>query len=71
MKVNPISTHTSLAGRDGTALLNILDYDISTHTSLAGRDRIVGIIFVIIQISTHTSLAGRDCGSNCAEQNRK
>ena len=33
-----ISTHTSLAGRDGLAISCIFGSVISTHTSLAGRD---------------------------------
>ncbi len=36
---NIISTHTSLAGRDGLTPDELIDaYYISTHTSLAGRD---------------------------------
>ena len=34
-----ISTHTSLAGRDGADVYFSADQTISTHTSLAGRDQ--------------------------------
>ena len=57
----PISTHTSLAGRDGAAAPLAVAIGISTHTSLAGRDGIKICRYVCaIIISTHTSLAGRD-----------
>ena len=40
-----ISTHTSLAGRDGCKKTNHNFSEISTHTSLAGRDQLHKLVF--------------------------
>ena len=55
-----ISTHTPLAGRDGTNDLSIRLPIISTHTPLAGRDSASVSVVPCMLISTHTPLAGRD-----------
>ena len=58
---NSISTHTPLAGRDGSSLIYNSDIAISTHTPLAGRDAAAQeAIYNAGIISTHTPLAGRD-----------
>ena len=60
-----ISTHASLAGRDGRRRRARREEYISTHASLAGRDKGTPAQVARMLISTHASLAGRDFSWPC------
>ena len=61
LRVNRISTHAPLAGRDEDACRrNRRMYHISTHAPLAGRDITIQAQKPVLLISTHAPLAGRD-----------
>ena len=64
-KLEQISTHASLAGRDGCVGCRFIQLQhISTHASLAGRDCDSRERAEYLKISTHASLAGRDASSS-------
>ena len=55
-----VSTHASLAGRDGRIAGICAMLTVSTHASLAGRDIMGAEPTKSGLVSTHASLAGRD-----------